>query len=301
MGVLRVLAVLMAATTLCAACASIAFYDNEEMTGREVGLRVYTMRPYVMVSRTKAKDAPLRIEVVSLPDLANPRFVRVRPGIIGNSKLSLALSNGAITNIGMDSDSGVAGLLTAYGGLTSALAGAEKTREEAATIAAEREDRASLLSDDPIDDEVVELIGLIRTDIQHVLSTSGLPLLPREARRLTETSSSLQTIVNTRPSPSETRESLTEQISLWRRDVRAPNAVSGEDEKPTFEELQVILDALGAIASSLAPDRPPPDFTLYEIDTLNGRTVFREVTDPSTWTLAEVRLELERGRGQRAD
>jgi len=83
----------LAAALSVGACGHVSFYDDQTARNKETGIKFYTPKPYVLVSRVQAKDSPIKVEVVYLPDLQNPIYARTIPGW-GSSNLSLEFSNG---------------------------------------------------------------------------------------------------------------------------------------------------------------------------------------------------------------
>jgi len=75
-------------------CAGLDVYSTPDASGNPTGLKFYTAKPYVLVSRSAA-DKPVEVKVVYLPDLANPLYARPRSGI-GFLKYTLALNDGGM-------------------------------------------------------------------------------------------------------------------------------------------------------------------------------------------------------------
>ena len=104
-------------TVLVAACASVDVFKDEGLT-QKTGLRVYGAKPYLLVARTEAKDKPVEVSVVYLPDLANPQYIK-QTGGLGSSDLKLTLSNGMLTSFGSNIDPALAESLKGLGSLLS--------------------------------------------------------------------------------------------------------------------------------------------------------------------------------------
>lgn len=114
-------------------CAGFEFYDNPELGGPETGIKFYTAKPYILVSRTGAKDKPVEIQVQYLPDISNPLYANPKSGW-GSADLSLALSNGMLTTFGQKTDPKLNELITSLGSFASSLGAADKAFAEAGKV-----------------------------------------------------------------------------------------------------------------------------------------------------------------------
>ena len=54
-------------------CGHLSFTNKD---GTETGAKYYTPKPYLLVSQTGAKDKPIEVQVVFLPDLSSPTYVK---------------------------------------------------------------------------------------------------------------------------------------------------------------------------------------------------------------------------------
>lgn len=83
-------------------CASVKIYTDEGLKN-ETGLRIYSPKPYLMVEYQTSKAESVKTSIIYLPDLANPQYVKIKPGI-GSSALKLDLNNGILTSYGLTTD-----------------------------------------------------------------------------------------------------------------------------------------------------------------------------------------------------
>ena len=84
--------------SLCA-CANVTFHSDAALTQR-TGLKYYTAKPYLLIGPTGNKDAPVKAEIISLPDLEHPTYAIYHPGW-GSHNFSLAVaSNGSLSSYG---------------------------------------------------------------------------------------------------------------------------------------------------------------------------------------------------------
>lgn len=87
---------------LLTSCASVKFFTDEGLKN-ETGLRVYSPKPYLLVEYQTTKTESVKTSIVYLPDLSDPQYIKVQPGI-GSSALKLELSNGILTSYGLTTD-----------------------------------------------------------------------------------------------------------------------------------------------------------------------------------------------------
>lgn len=92
----------LASLTLLSGCATVKFYDDASLKN-ETGLRLYSPKPYLLVEYLGTKTVNLKTSILYLPDLSEPQYIRIKPGI-GSSALKLELSNGILTSYGLTTD-----------------------------------------------------------------------------------------------------------------------------------------------------------------------------------------------------
>lgn len=104
-------------TTILAGCAGLDF-------GKQ-GLAYWEPKPYLFVN----VDAECKstATVVTVP--GEKKYVHFKPGL-GSADLSLALSNGILTNVGQKTDSKIPETIAAVSSLGTALSGGAKTAGE---------------------------------------------------------------------------------------------------------------------------------------------------------------------------
>jgi hypothetical protein len=101
-------------------CANVTFHSDAALTQR-TGLKFFTAKPYLLIGPTGNKDAPVKAEIISLPDLEHPTYAVYHPGW-GSHNFSLAVgSNGTLSSYGQTADSkGPETISALTGALTSA-------------------------------------------------------------------------------------------------------------------------------------------------------------------------------------
>jgi hypothetical protein len=115
---------LAAIATVLTGCAHISFHDPINPT-RNVGVEYYKPKLYLLVA--KNKDGTTKADILTLPDLAQPRYALLHPGY-GSSNLALKLSNGILTDVGQTVDTKIPETITALG--SAAAPGFPKLIEE---------------------------------------------------------------------------------------------------------------------------------------------------------------------------
>jgi hypothetical protein len=114
---------LVFSSLLLVSCANVTFHPeanrNSPDLNKQTGLKYYTAKPYLLVGPTGNKDAPLKAEIISLPDLEHPTYAIYHPGW-GQHIFSLAVSsNGSLSSYGQTADSKIPETIAAVGSLMS--------------------------------------------------------------------------------------------------------------------------------------------------------------------------------------
>ena len=99
------LVLIVLTTVLFYSCASVHIYSNNDLRGK-TGLKFYPVKPYLLVEFKTSNDMTVKTSILYLPDLANPQYLNVKPGI-GSSELKLAFTNGILSSYGLTSDASV--------------------------------------------------------------------------------------------------------------------------------------------------------------------------------------------------
>ena len=102
---------------LLTGCASVKIYTKPDLTG-ETGIKFYTVKPYLLVELNAEKDNTVKTTVVYLPDLANPQYLSVKPGM-GATELKLGFTNSALSSYGLLTESQITETINALAGLAS--------------------------------------------------------------------------------------------------------------------------------------------------------------------------------------
>ncbi len=255
-------------------CARMQFFTNSELKGDETGIRFYTPKPYLLVARTGNADKPVEVQSVYIPDLSKPTYAKATPGY-GSADVSIALSNGMLTNFGSKTDSNIPALLTALGGFDQALATASKTRKETDLLKLqaginykEQSDRLKKIAGDlkaiatggessPLTRNEIDAAPILASQI---LAASDLILGPTGEQNLLVALTNLKTV----------SKSWATQISS----SKAPGTL-GMAARDKLDKLKIELD--GVIEKISPQKEEPPTFTLYEIDNTAGTTRLIEV------------------------
>jgi hypothetical protein len=84
-------------------CATSRFYSDPGMKN-ESGLKFYTVRPYLLVELRSEKDNTIKTSVIYLPDVSNPQYMRMKPGM-GSNEIKLAFTNSVLNTYGSVTES----------------------------------------------------------------------------------------------------------------------------------------------------------------------------------------------------
>jgi len=105
-----------------AGCAGVRVYSDPALT-HETGVQVFAPKPYLLVARTGAKNAPVQVSIVYLPDTSHASYIRQQRGW-GSNDLGLGIQNGMLVQLGSKTDSHAADTLGAIADLVAAAGGA---------------------------------------------------------------------------------------------------------------------------------------------------------------------------------
>jgi hypothetical protein len=98
-------------------CASVKFYSDPGLKN-ETGLRYYTLKPYLLLEYKAEKDNTVKTTVVYLPDLSDPQYIVLRPGI-GASEIKMTFANSALESYGVVTESQLPESLEAFAAMLS--------------------------------------------------------------------------------------------------------------------------------------------------------------------------------------
>lgn len=257
-----------------AGCASIDVYKNEDLSGKPTGITYYSPKPYVLISRTGAKDKPASVEVIYLPDLENPRYAVMRGGI-GSSELGLTFSNGVLVSANQKSDPKLVEAITALSGIPGALASAAKTRAETDELREESGDltkAASIASQAANDLRALAQLpaaNLAFTQSQRADLVVHAGVLESAAADLNKPAAG--------EADAKTALSKIEGVRSSLAEIKPSQTPTGSQTGP-WNQKDAIVSRLDEAIAELKPKAPkPPEVTLYEIQMENGRTSLVEV------------------------
>ena len=126
---LTVFAAIPVAFMLMTGCATVKIYSDAGLKN-ETGLRFYTLKPFLLVEYMAEKDKTIKTSVVYLPDLSDPQFMVLKPGV-GSSELKMAFKNSALESYGVATDSQLPESMEAFAAMLSKSAYAAQAFEGA--------------------------------------------------------------------------------------------------------------------------------------------------------------------------
>jgi hypothetical protein len=274
--------ILIAAFVLTS-CAGVDFYNNPALTGSHTGIPFYAPKPYLLVARTGAKDKPIDINVVYLPDLSKTYYAKPKPGF-GSAKMNMGFSNGIMTTFGQETDPKITELITSLAGVPSSLATGEKLRAEAKKLLAEAHSIREQASTMP---ELAAKVRNIAVDLTDLEDDRGYDIALKQTDRelIGKIKKGLESLAQTMDEPgAETkRDELILQLEGFLKQLSGINKAS--DPLPTGDPQNVwskfgsIKDSLSEILKEEKPKpRPEPTLTLYEVLFTESGTQLKEVS-----------------------
>jgi hypothetical protein len=266
---------LLIATMTLAGCARVAFYSvDTDANGKqpnvskfteetETGVKYYNPKPYLLVARTGAKDKPVEISVIYLPDLAHPNYAKGWTGL-GTTNLQLSLTNGVITSVGQQVDSKIPEFITSLASLGTAIGGLVPKPAGAVAVTASPQQIQILKSD--------------ADDLRSVLNDpkERASLTTEHQNNVADAAKQLDAAVTAFSKNPQDMVTGLASLDAAVDDLRwAPGMVP----PPPTRILQVI-DSVQNIRNQLSAAKTPalPSFELYEISTdRRGNTVLKPV------------------------
>jgi hypothetical protein len=263
-------------------CASLKFYPDKDMKRSEVGLKSYYAKPYVLVARDGTQKVT-SVNIVYLPDLANPVYAKARSGY-GSSNLTLAFSNGMITNFGQQVDTKIPESVTSLGGLVTALATSDKLGAEADKLRRESADFGKF----------APTLRAVADDLQRLAGPPGVAAMTGPQKRIILTNiNELRKLADAFDAPGAAAQEAA-LVGALDGIIKALSAVkAGSDQlsdgdraiwtryQASLADLARVLEAVKPKASA-APT--PAALSLYEVvmDTSGTRLVEVRLQDPVT-------------------
>lgn len=254
---------------LTPSCARVKFYSDPDLT-KETGLKYYTPKPYLLVVRTGAKDKPVDVSVVYLPDLEHPQYAKYKSGW-GTHQFTLALANGVMTSYGQTADSKVPETISAVGSLLSNAGGGFKAGAEAYTTLF-RKEGAPLLND------AAKKIEDISNDLKKAMENPHLRFTSEQINKGREVQATLQSVAarlkdpTTPPDLEQIRKDLNSVV-----EALEGLKLTGAQTDTQLQQYNGIIDTLkqelSKTVASLIPSPPAPaTVELYEIKQEQGGT-----------------------------
>jgi hypothetical protein len=245
-------------------CAGVTFYSDPALTQR-TGLKYYIAKPYLLVTRDAAKDAPLKVDVIQLPDLEHPNYGVYKPGW-GTHEFALKVTNGILTEYNQKADSkgpetigAVADLMSKAGsGFSSAATAFQTLQKQAADVPA--------------------AVGAINLAIGELHSAASvLPAGTNEANTLSTSADNLRKVAADITTGKTDQKARLQEIKSALTSVMAnPALPEGAKITKLLTSAQGHIDeaitALSAV-TVVKTESPHPTYELYEIRMENAETV----------------------------
>ncbi|HNC84738.1 MAG TPA: hypothetical protein PK999_16920 [Nitrospira sp.] len=267
------ISLVIASAAVVSGCAGVSFYADPELT-KSTGIPIYAPKPYVLLSRTGAKDKPVDVSIVYLNDTSKVVYAKPHSGF-GSAKLSLALSNGQMTSFGQETDPKIPELIASLSGMITAQAGAGKTGAEAKKILSEIEQGADYVA-------TGAKVKAVADDIAASLKARKLDGLTGDERKdVSDAKDALLTAAATLSNPThvEPRDAALKVVKAQTEVLsKISDIPGGLDRAEATGRLKGWAAKLASLFDNAQPEKPKEAaFELYEI-----------VRDGATTTLKRV-------------
>lgn len=279
----RLLLAATAAVSMLASCAGFEIYRDPALKGEKTGVPFYTQKPYVLVSRTGAKDKPVDIQLIYITDHTEPYYVKARSGL-GSNNLTLGLSNGMLTSFGQQTDPKLTELIGAIAGVPNSFATASKTRAEAAKLVTET-GLLELQSSNLV--SIAAKVDVAADDLQSLQNSKGYSdafILPSQQAAIESVKRNLKILAGKMRAPQaeRNRPDLIKQLEAESKNLAAVSApVPFPASEPAYSKWTALRAVQGALAEIIAEakpkDAPAPTLTLYEVVIDASGTRLKEV------------------------
>lgn len=257
-------------------CGHVETYTKPDLSpSSKTGILYYPPKPYLLVSRTGAKDKPNDVQVIYLPDLSQPRYAVMSAGF-GSSKLGLTFSNGILVSANQETDPKITEAITALAGIPGQLATAAKTRAEAADIREEASDLPAVAK--ALREVSADLTAIAQErGVASILNPSQLAGLRRLPPQLDDAAAALDA-PGTNASTVEAVIAALEDIKKRLTAIKPGTEDPGEAAKPVWARIRAAEAKLDVTITDLKPKpEAPPTLSLYEVIMDENGTSLRAV------------------------
>ena len=255
---------------LPASCANVTFHPGvpdgtpggtAPDLSKQTGLKYYTAKPYLLVGPTGNKDAPLKAEIISLPDLEHPTYAIYHPGW-GQHIFSLAVSsNGTLSSYGQTADSKIPETIAAVGSLMGSAGSVVAGLKSQTSSALPSETTKGKPPKDHVQAAIDEL-NKVGT------ATPPGPLVTDSAKTAEKLAAELSDLIENGLNEDKLSE-ISGRIEKAKIDHPSGNSAA-QTINQFYKQAQNDIDA--AIKAIQAGKPAKPDFKLFEIQMKNGKT-----------------------------
>jgi len=246
-------------------CATVKFYEDGELK-KETGLQYYIAKPYLLVAKTGAKNKPVEVQLVYLPDQDQPRFARFRPGL-GSHDFSVTLSNGMLTSYGQKTDSKIPETIHAIGSLATSLASAAAP--------------SKLASQELVFADRIAAAKQLRTTAQGIAADVRKPgikngLTPQQIKEAAAIGDRIEAAARILELPDGDLEaaatSLREDVARKLGEIKIAASQLAIEQSTFNAKIDQWTREVGDLANALGSPATPAAFELYEVKQVGGIT-----------------------------
>lgn len=267
--------------TLLSGCAGVDIYSDAALT-KKTGIAIYAPKPYLLVARTEAKDKPMDISIIYLPDETRVSYAVPKSGF-GSSKLTMALTNGQLTSFGQDTAFKMEDLAGPLAAIMTANAGASKTRAEADAIRHELHGADTVKAGQGVTTIASDMAARIKSGALSGLTKSDLDIVVN-AQRVLKVAGETLSNPEAAPLAKDQLAAVKTQTDLL---DKLPDPLAGGSKMDTaLQYVQTWVNDLnklhGIAQKEVEPKAPKPTFELYEIIREASGPVLRHVSTSTT-------------------
>jgi hypothetical protein len=275
------LALTVGLASVLSGCAGVDIYSDATLT-HKTGIAIYAPKPYLLIARTDAKDKPMDISIIYLPDEQRVSYAVPRSGF-GSTKLAMSLANGQLTSFGQDSTLKMDDITGPLAAILTANAGASKTRAEADAI------RYELHGADTV--KAGQGVTTIASDMAARIKNGDLAGLNKSDRDIVVNAQRVLKVAGETLSNPEAAPLAKDQLAAVKTQAelldKLPDAsAAGTKMDVGLQYVQTWVNELnklhGIAQKEVEPKAPKPTFELYEIIRGTGGTQLRLILTNDT-------------------
>jgi len=282
---MKILSTTLFISLFLSGCAGVKFYNekviashtnsNSSKTLTETGIPFYPPKPYLLITKTGAKEKPVEATVIYLPNMHEPIYAVPRSGF-GSATMNMGFSNGILTTFGQATDPKITELITSLAGVPGLLANAAKTRAETTNIRNQSSDAPTLSKKIG---EIASSLTKLKTHPGYSTAFNAL-----NTGKIDQVEAGLQKDSADLVNPFIPKVDISEQLKKLEGYAKALDDITPSPIAPQGEAANAwnqLNTTNGALKKLISDEKPKPESepvaVLYEIIIEDGKTKLKEV------------------------